>query len=195
MLEATAGVNTHKGGIFALGLACAAAGRLGPDLPGRERLCAEVASLCQDLVERELPGNRPPRTEAERLFRIYGIAGARGEAASGFGTVRRFGLPALLEARNAGFPEDAALLQTMLHLMAHNADTNLVRRGGPEALALVQARSRALLEAGGLGAHGALEGLEAFDQDLIRLHLSPGGSADLLAVTWFLAELPGERVL
>jgi triphosphoribosyl-dephospho-CoA synthase len=189
MLEATGGVNTHKGGIFALGLACAAAGRLGP-APGREALCREVGLLCRGLVEKEFPLGHPPRTEGGRLFHAYGFTGARGEAASGFATVRRFGLPALREAREAGLPEEAALLQTLLHLMAHNADTNLVRRGGLDALARVQDRSRALLGAGGLEAPGAISALEAFDLDLIRLHLSPGGSADLLALTWFLAELP-----
>jgi triphosphoribosyl-dephospho-CoA synthase len=30
----------------------------------------------------------------------------------------------------------------------------------------------------------------AFDETLIACHLSPGGTADLLAVTWFLARFP-----
>jgi triphosphoribosyl-dephospho-CoA synthetase len=32
--------------------------------------------------------------------------------------------------------------------------------------------------------------MAAFDDALIAHHLSPGGTADLLGVTWFLAQLP-----
>jgi triphosphoribosyl-dephospho-CoA synthase len=37
--------------------------------------------------------------------------------------------------------------------------------------------------------------LQAFDQLLIEQHLSPGGSADLLAVSWFLAQLDASQGL
>ena len=46
-----------------------------------------------------------------------------------------------------------------------------------------------LLESGALAPDG-LEKMEAFDDALIARHLSPGGNADLLAVTWFLAQFP-----
>ena len=39
-------------------------------------------------------------------------------------------------------------------------------------------------------ASGGLEALRQFDDELIARHLSPGGSADLLAVTWFLSAFP-----
>jgi len=69
MLQATAGVNTHKGSIFCMGLLSAALGRLddGEDLPDAERLCAEVARICSSLVETELLRIRSP----ERLERDY----------------------------------------------------------------------------------------------------------------------------
>lgn len=52
MYAATCGVNTHKGGIFALGLVCFAAGRV--KHATAESLCSEVSHLCRGLVAREL---------------------------------------------------------------------------------------------------------------------------------------------
>lgn len=83
-----------------------------------------------------------------------------------------------------------ALLQTLLHLMAWNDDTNLVSRGGLAGLNFVQQEAQRLLWQGGVLAHGGLEALRQFDDELIARHLSPGGSADLLAVTWFLSAFP-----
>jgi triphosphoribosyl-dephospho-CoA synthase len=189
MLEATGGVNTHKGGIFALGLLCTAAGRLLARgvTACSQRLGAEVSALCAGLVERELVQTNTARTAGERLFRQYGMTGARGEAASGFATVRQFVLPGYAALVESGIPGDLALLQALLLLMAHNADTNLVSRGGLAGLERVQNAAHSLLAAGGAISGNGLAAMAALDDELIRCNLSPGGSADLLAVTWFLA--------
>jgi triphosphoribosyl-dephospho-CoA synthase len=192
MLRATSNVNTHKGGIFSMGLLCAAAGRIdyGEDLPDRERLCGEVALICSHLVETELRRSHIPRTTGEKLFQAYGLTGIRGEAASGFKTVCRHSLPAFERISAFGGSEDDALHDALLHLLAVNHDTNLVHRGGLAGLAYVQAQARNLIEAGGVLSPRFEASMFAFDSDLIKQNLSPGGSADLLAVTWFLSRFP-----
>ncbi len=192
MLRATQGVNTHKGAIFALGLLCFAAGRLQAREIAltRERLCREVASICVGLVDRELNGRQEALTAGERVFKCYGLAGARGEAASGYVTVRMAGLPVYDRLRRDGFGEDVALLQVLLHLLAVNDDINLVSRGGLAGLDYVRAYAKSLLEEGGVLAPDGIERMAAFDDALIARHLSPGGTADLLGVTWFLAQFP-----
>jgi triphosphoribosyl-dephospho-CoA synthase len=192
MLEATGGVNTHKGAIFALGLLCSAAGRLlarNIDL-SRERLCSEVGWICTGLVDRELRGMQATNNAGERSFRRYGMTGARGEAASGYAVVRIVALPVYDRFERDGASGSVALLQVLLHLMAVNADTNLVSRGGLAGLNFVREHSSKLLREGGVLAPDGLKKIEAFDAELIRSHLSPGGSADLLAVTWFLSRFP-----
>jgi triphosphoribosyl-dephospho-CoA synthase len=192
MLEATGGVNTHKGAVFSLGLLCAAAGRLlaRHTKLNREGICSEVAKMCVGLVERELGGIHTARTAGERIFRRYGLPGARGEAVSGFETVRTVALPVYDRLRLEGFRESVALLQVLLHLLAVNNDTNLVSRGGLAALHYVRYHASKLLREGGAVAPGGVEKMAAFDDALIASHLSPGGTADLLAITWFLAQFP-----
>ncbi len=183
MFSATGGVNTHKGGIFSLGLLCAAAGRLaaqGEPLTAAT-LCMTVSVMACGIVARELAHGRRAATAGERLYRQFGLTGARGEAESGFATVRRHVLPFWQHA-----PGDKVLHQALLRLMAVNPDTNLVSRGGLEGLRYVQEYASGLLACGWDN-----RALRAMDKALIARRLSPGGSADLLAVSWLLAALPG----
>jgi len=192
MFQATGGVNTHRGAIFSLGLLCCGAGRLqaaGIELT-QERLCAEVANICVGLLDRELSGMHGIKTAGERGFRRHGLIGARGEAASGYSLVRTVALPVYDRLRRNGVAEDRALLQVLLHLLAVNRDTNLVSRGGLAGLDYVRQYARKLLREGGALAPDGLTKMEAFDDELIARHLSPGGSADLLGVTRFLANFP-----
>jgi len=192
MLRATDGVNTHKGAIFSLGLLCFAAGRLSAHgiALTRERMCSEVAGVCVGLVDRELKGAQKAQTAGERAFFRYGFAGARGEAVSAFATERTAALPVYDCLRLQGVDEDVALLQVLLHLLAVNDDTNLVSRGGFAGLDYVRNYARRLLREGGALAPDGVKKMAAFDDVLIARHLSPGGSADLLGLTWFLAQFP-----
>jgi triphosphoribosyl-dephospho-CoA synthase len=192
MFYATNGVNTHKGAIFSFGLLVAAAGRrfaLG-QAAGPDELCADVAAMTAGVVECELNGSARAATAGEAIFRRHGLTGARGEAASGFATVRACALPAFGSAWRRTGDEQISLSAALVALLAHNQDTNLVARGGMSGLAYVQAYARRLLDRGGVETPDFFEAMMRFDDDLIERNLSPGGSADLLAVTWFLARLP-----
>lgn len=181
MFTATAGVNTHKGGIFSLGLLCFAAGRLQEQghLLSAEALCQEVSHLCRGLVARELAGRSPAITAGEKQFRQYGLTGARGEVEQGFHTVRRAVLPFWHQEQG-----DRRLHNALLRLIAANRDSNLVSRGGIAGLRYAQDYAARLLASG--WDNGALCEM---DQAFITRRLSPGGSADLLAIAWVLAAL------
>jgi triphosphoribosyl-dephospho-CoA synthase len=190
MFRATGGVNTHKGGIFSMGLLCTASGRLtGQGLPlTPDSLCDEVARISHGLVDAELRRGHGASTAGERLFQRHGLTGARGEAASGFTTVRHRALPVYLELKNQPSDDDTALLHVLLHLMADNVDTNVVSRGGMEGLDFVRRSAQSLLADGGARHPEGHKRLMALDDAMIARNLSPGGSADLLAVTLFLAK-------
>jgi len=182
MFAATDGVNTHKGGIFSLGMLSFAAGRLrglGWQLSA-DALCDEVSAICRGLVARELAGRAQAITAGEKQFRDYGLTGARGEAEQGFITVRRAVL--LFWQQEQG---ERRLQNALLRLMAVNCDSNLVSRGGMAGLRYVQDYAQQLLTTG-----WERDDLRQMDQALIARHLSPGGSADLLAVAYVLAMIP-----
>jgi triphosphoribosyl-dephospho-CoA synthetase len=89
-------------------------------------------------VARELAGRSAAATAGERQFQQLGLTGARGEAESGFATVRR-----VLPQWNG-----RQLHDLLLRLMAVNPDSNLVSRGGIHGLRYVQSYARTLLANG-----------------------------------------------
>lgn len=165
MLAETGGVNTHRGAVYAFGLILAAMG-------SRLARGGDVFAGAAALAESGLPP--AAGSHGQRAQQRYGAPGARGEALAGFPHARH-AWAAL--ARPGG--RDAALLT----LLAEVEDTNLLHRGGPEGLALVQSRARSILAASP-PAYG--EGLLDLDRACIARNLSPGGSADLLALALFL---------
>lgn len=196
MLQATGGVNTHRGAIFNLGLLCAAAGRLLADgeRPDAASTCATVR-LCWGAEIIDGLNARPtaaPLSHGLSVARRYGAGGARQEAASGFPAALEVGLPAYRGVLAATGDGERAAIQALFALIAELDDTNLLWRGGPAGLAHGRRAAAAFLGAGGVLAAGWREHAEAIDRDFIARRLSPGGSADLLGVTLFLAELDSQ---
>ena len=174
MLAATGGVNTHRGAIFNLGLLCAAAGQLIAD--GEQ----PSASACCETVQMNW---------GAEILHGYGSGGARQEAASGFPAALALGLPAYRSVLAAHGDGELAATQALFALMSELDDTNLLWRGGQSGLAYGQRAASEFLAAGGVFASDWRDHAEAIDRDFIARRLSPGGSADLLGVTLFLAEL------
>jgi triphosphoribosyl-dephospho-CoA synthase len=186
MLAATGGVNAHRGAIFSLGLICAAAGVSG-EARSAEARASQVGSLWGHEIARA-PAS--PVSHGGRAVRRYGVGGAAAEAAAGFPTVRDIGLPALRRGRMLAPGDDqAARVECLFALMAELDDTNLLHRGGSEGLLFAQDSAGAFLAAGGVGAEGWRDRALALHRAFVADRLSPGGSADLLAVTLFLDSL------
>ncbi|MFC6788532.1 triphosphoribosyl-dephospho-CoA synthase MdcB [Methylobacterium komagatae] len=187
MLAATGGVNAHRGAIFSLGLICAAAGRFGGKPFPAEALAIQVGDLWGEEI-----GRRPasPVSHGGRAALRYGVMGAGAEAAAGFPAVRDFGLPALRRGRRLA-PGDvqAARIECLFALMAELDDTNLLHRGGPEGLLFARRSARDFLDAGGVGAADWRDTATTLHRAFVEARLSPGGAADLLAVTLFLDSL------
>jgi triphosphoribosyl-dephospho-CoA synthase len=184
MIAATGGSNAHRGAIWALGLLVAAAAQRHSDQDA-ESVAARAATLAR------LPDKfAPPRlSNGVRARIIFGAAGARGEARSGFPHAIRLGLPTLRSARERGAPEDGARLDALMAIMASLDDTCLLHRGGHVALDTARSGARAVLDAGGTTAPTGLQRLHRLHAELMALWASPGGSADLLAATLFLDRL------
>ena len=188
MFDATGGVNTHRGAIWALGLLVTAAAR-DPDDLAPQAVAARAGSIVrvQDRHAPAITGNK-----GEQACLDYNVGGARGQAQAGFPHVVDIALPELARSRSRGDSETAARLNALLAVMASLDDTCVLARGGPDALADMQHGARRVLEQGGAAALAGRRELKALDRRLIELHVSPGGAADLLAAALFLDRLQRE---
>ncbi|MCQ4260391.1 triphosphoribosyl-dephospho-CoA synthase [Stutzerimonas stutzeri] len=184
MLRVTAGVNTHRGAIWALGLLSAAA-MLRPDATPGE--IAVTAAALARLNDPAAPHNLD--SHGARVCRTYGVLGAREQAQHGFPAVIEQGLPQLLVSRRSGAGEQNARLDALLAIMSTLTDTCVLHRAGLEGLTRMQAGARAVLAAGGAASLDGRRQLRDLDRDMLILNASPGGAADLLAATLFLDRL------
>ena len=163
MFAATGGVNTHKGAIYSGALLLHAAGRL---LSGEEE-----GDLCELAAQTAAAIPAPAGTHGAAVRAQCG--GIRTEAVSGYPTAQAV----LRQLRQSG-PLDALLLS-----MSRLDDSTLWHRGGAEGAQLVRSRAADILAAPASEREARTRRL---DMELIERNLSPGGSADLLAMAFFL---------
>ncbi|MDR1579136.1 MAG: triphosphoribosyl-dephospho-CoA synthase [Synergistaceae bacterium] len=193
MYEATGGVNTHKGLIFALSLitgssgVCARRNEFGSGAV--LGMSGDIISplVSADLEHTEKRARRGEKlTHGEKIYLAHGLGGIRTEAAKGFPAVR-MGYAVLMKALSMGTSLKGAAIAALLKLMAVCEDTNVIHRGGirfwkNEYSDMVRETARKFdpLEPDTLGSVRKLGEL------LVSLGISPGGAADLLACTLFL---------
>lgn len=188
MYGVTGGVNTHKGAIYSMGIICAALGRLWkPQRPVRD--VGAVFSECAEMVShstKEDFENMKGTTAGERFYIENGLKGIRGEVAAGFPSVSEYGLPTYINALADGLDSNDAGAVALLNLIANVEDTNLYHRGGKEGREYAANKAQQLLKT---ATYPVTAQIEAADDAFIEKNLSPGGSADLLAVTYFMYKL------
>ncbi len=126
------------------------------------------------------------RTNGERLYALYGMKGARGEALSGYHTVLKKALPVLKHQLDRGLSLNDAGAVTLLYIMAHSEDTNIVNRSSYHSMKKIQALLRETLNDPEFINKDPIPYIESLDREFIKNNISPGGSADLLALTFFL---------
>ena len=192
MLHATGGVNTHKGAIFSMGILCGALGRLErTEWANPERVLSECAAMTKGLVRRDYDDLTPEtaKTAGQKLYLQYGITGVRGQAEAGFPVVGKVGLPKLEAGLSMGKTINEAGCAALLAMLAQTMDTNMIHRGSFKIQQEIMEKLSDLLEDEPFPSQKTLEGL---DEAFIRKNLSPGGTADLLAMTYMLHFLKEE---
>ena len=186
MLDATHGINTHKGAIFSIGITCAALGRLDRSLwKDSARVLAEVSAMTKGLTTQDFAGVTAETavTAGQKLYVQYGITGVRGQVEAGLPAVLEHGLPALEQGLAQGYDINRAGCGALLAILAHSTDTNIIARSSRERqLTLVDELNVLLAQT----PYPDEALLAALDDRFIAEHLSPGGSADLLALTYLL---------
>lgn len=187
MLAATKGVNTHKGLIFLMGIVASASSNL-----YRKSKAIKLVSLSEVIQEMtvditdELSLNKDgdKLTYGERIFKEYGITGIRGEVEEGLPSIIHISYPifkSLMDDERVSI--NAAMIHSLLHLMERIDDINILGRHDMDMLSYVRKRARHCLSFGGYLTPRGRKYVQYMDRDFIDKNISPGGSADLLAVT------------
>ncbi|MGL4741648.1 MAG: triphosphoribosyl-dephospho-CoA synthase CitG [Sarcina sp.] len=188
MFKATKGINTHKGMIFLMGITISVLAygiRYEFDF---EKIQELVKAMCKGLSgELKLAKTKPEkeRTHGEKLYIKYNFLGIRGEAEKGIPLAFETGLKAYEEAENLKVNE--RILQTLITIMSKCEDSTILHRKDKDSLEFVQNISRSLLKQGGIYNEETIKKLYELNDIFIEKNISPGGSADILAITILLS--------
>ena len=208
MKKATDGVNTHRGAIFALGLALNAHGmEVSVSEEVMHNNLAHIARtiLCNQLTDSDLysradgaspAGNAPSAnlSHGAHAAKQFGVKGAREMALEGYKDLWANWLPYYRRSHNA--------LRTLLRIMSTLDDTCVIHRVGYERAQEVKREAAAMLVAlenyfsQGFAKNQfskAIPTAAEILQDLCTRYaaegISPGGAADMLALTIFIDSL------
>lgn len=199
MFSATSGVNTHKGMIFLLGVVIQVVGNVFYEIEHKKhtgilseekfykliqegiiQISKGILGDFENLPERKKRGEK--LSNGELLYLKHGFLGIRGQVKEGLQVVFNEGIPTLKKSLEMGEEINVALVKTLLKLMAKVEDSTIVNRKGIEVLKRVQR------EASELSKNFSMERAFDLEKRYIEERISPGGSADLLAVTLLIYE-------
>ncbi len=192
MLHATTNINTHKGAIFLMSVSVFSIvytihknGVFDIDV-----FHTTLKEMTKGIVKRELHSisNNTNISHGQQCFLDFGLmgSGARGEIEQGMPTVISHSLPLLnkLLKTSINSCNDICLKQTLvpvlLKLISVNNDTNVLYRTNKNTLIKLQEKANSALESWLSGNSSHYESLVKW---CLQKGISPGGSADLLAVT------------
>ena len=173
MLQATGGVNTHRGALFAMGLATLAAAWCmthGSNVDEKQ---------LRDLIMQVAAGFAPTAdTHGNDAVNAHRVTGALDLAKAGYTQLFDNWLPAYSNY----LAEDASTAphKLLLLIMSQLDDTNVIHRVGFEQAQQVKSEAQALLD------NYSEQAMEQMNRDYIARNISPGGSADMVALTIFI---------
>lgn len=186
MLTATGGINTHRGAIFALGLALNAAHRMHPisgremeDVDYKDFMQNALRSIAQRIFDNTLRDSElrfTPSSHGSIVMEKYGVKGARGLALEGYQPLFRDWLPYYAIVKTDAY----GLQKTLLRIMSTLDDTCVIHRVGVAQAENVKAEAEALCE------DFSTARLEEMCDRFAAEGVSPGGAADMLALTIFI---------
>ena len=173
MFDATGGINTHRGALFAMGLtALAAAWCSARDTRvGGKQLREVIMQVAEQFVPTE-------GTHGNNAVNAYRVTGALDLAKAGYGQLFSEWLPAYRSYLAAD--STTARHRLLLLIMSQLDDTNVIHRVGYEHAQQVKQEARELLD------NYSTQGMEQMNHDYIARNISPGGSADMVALTIFI---------
>ena len=186
MFKSTGGVNTYKGALFSMGLALTAAtyiigrGKVATTTHGKEYVPGDLLSAIIIQLANGFPDTRGTHGSRAKQLAQSGcsLKSALDNAREGYSQLFGEWLP-FYETRIKG-DDSYVKHKTLLRIMCDLDDTNIVYRTDYDTMLNVKTQARHLLE------DFSEAGIEDMNRDFVGRNISPGGSADMLALVVFL---------
>ena len=105
---------------------------------------------------------------------------------AGLPAIQTHGLPSLRKALDNALSLNDALVHSLVSLMGVVEDSTVINRHGLSGLREVQSEAQQAIQAGGMLTDAGRTRIIAMDEAFIAKNVSPGGTADLLAATYFI---------
>lgn len=189
MLHRTKGVNTHKGMIFLMFIVLSAVTRALVQNKSFSEVQDIIREMTEGLVNKDFKelNLKPKLTYGEKIYIEYGIDGVRGEVERGIPTVFEVGLIEYSNSLNLNYND--RVVQTLIAIMSSCDDTTILHRHPIQMLEYVKIQAINALNLGGMNTKEGKQAIIDMDKDFIEKRISPGGAADLVAITIFLYEV------
>lgn len=186
MFKSTGGVNTYKGALFSMGLALTAAtyiigrGKVATTTHGKEYVPGDLLSDTIIQLANGFPDTSGTHGSRAKQLAQSGcsLKSALDNAREGYTQLFGEWLP-FYETRIKG-DDSYVKHKTLLRIMCDLDDTNIVYRTDYATMLNVKTLARHLLE------DFSEAGIEDMNRDFVGRNISPGGSADMLALVVFL---------
>ena len=186
MFNSTGGVNTYKGALFSMGLAVTAAtyiigrGEVATTTHGKEYVPNSLLSTTIIQLANGFPDTCGTHGSRAKQLAQAGckLKSALDNAREGYRQLFGEWLP-FYETRIKG-DDSYVKHKTLLRIMCDLDDTNIVYRTDYDTMLQVKTEARRLLE------DFSEAGIEDMNRDFVSRNISPGGSADMLALVVFL---------
>jgi len=170
MLAATGGVNTHRGALFALGISIVAAMKL-----IKNNGFIDVALLQKEIMNIAVDIPSAENTHGSEVKKKYKVGGALDNAKNGYRQLFESWLPFYIKTEDN--------IRTLLLIISQLTDTNILYRKGSGEAEDVKKEAKRLFDG------FSNEGLLAMHRHFIERNISPGGAADMLALTIFIKSI------
>lgn len=187
MFKATNNINTHKGMIFLMGICMASIGKALYHDAEFFHIQDIIKSMVKNILDDFKDINtKKTLTHGEKLYLEHRFTGIRGQVKDGLSVIFEY---IINKYNDSQLKENDLYTQILIELMSKVEDSTIVYRHDIQTLRKVQFDARELLKLGGMLTKEGKKKCYDLEKLYIKKNISPGGCADLLAISILLLEI------
>lgn len=193
MFKATKNINTHKGMIFLMGITIASIGKAIYEKKNFKDINIIIKNMVEDILDdfKNLD-KKENLTHGEKLYLEYGFTGVRGQVKDGLSILFD---NIIYKYKDSKLKENDLYTQILIELMSIVEDSTIVYRHDINTLKKVQNDAKNILNLGGVYTKEGKKMCNELEKLYIKDNISPGGCADLLAVSILLINIKNSHIL